>query len=110
MRKFGDKLLTYPAKSNVKSVREKIRHCIQSALALPQACSCFKLNPLIRGWANYFRHGASKRTFTRLDKYVQTQLWRWAKRRHPNKSTAWRLRKYFTAADKSGHFSVRLNG
>ena len=108
VRKFGDKLLTYPAKSNVKNVRDKIRHCIQSALAWPQALLLRKLNPLIRGWANYFRHGASKRTFTRLDKYVYAQLWRWAKRRHPNKSAAWKLRKYFTATGISGHFSVRL--
>jgi len=108
VRKFGDKLLIYPAKSNVQNVREKIRARIQSALALPQAALLLQLNPLIRGWANYFRHGASKRTFSRLDKYVVEQLWRWAKRRHPNKSAAWKLRKYFTAAGKPWHFSVRL--
>ena len=114
MRKFGDKLLTYPAKSNVKIVREKIRHCIQSALALPQATLLLKLNPLIRGWANYYRHGAAKRTFSRLDKYVHDRLWRWAKRRHPNKSTAWKLRKYFTAAGinrgTSASDSTRIKG
>jgi RNA-directed DNA polymerase len=109
VRKFGDKLLTTPAKSNVKALREKISLCIQSALGLSQEALLLKLNPLIRGWANYYRHGASKRTFDRLDYYIYWQLVRWAKRRHPHKSAAWKRRKYFSAAGKPGLFSVRLN-
>lgn len=109
VRKFGDKLLTVPAKSNVKALRDKISLCIQSALGLPQTALLLKLNPLIRGWANYYKHGASKRTFDRLDHYVYWKLVRWANRRHPNKSAAWKKRKYFTASGKPGLFSVRLN-
>jgi len=108
VRKFGDKLLIFPAKSNVKALREKISLCINSAVGLSQQALLLKLNPLIRGWANYYRHGASKRTFDRLDYHTFWQLLRWAKRRHPNKSAAWKRRKYFSAADKPGLFSVRL--
>jgi RNA-directed DNA polymerase len=108
VRKFGVKLLTFPAKSNVKALREKISSCIKSASGLSQQALLLKLNPLIRGWANYYRHGASKRTFDRLDYHVYWQLWRWIKRRHPNKSVAWKRRKYFSAAAKPGLFSVRL--
>jgi RNA-directed DNA polymerase len=107
VRKFGDKLLTYPAKSSVQSLRDKIRLCINSALGLSQEALLRKLNPLIRGWANYYRNGAAKRTFQRLDYYVFWQLWRWVKRRHPDKSAAWKHRKYFSTAD-NGLFSVRL--
>jgi RNA-directed DNA polymerase len=67
-----------------------------------------KVNPLIRGWANYYRHGAAKRTFDRLDYYVYWRLWRWATRGHPNKSARCKGRKYFSAAGKRGLFSVRL--
>jgi RNA-directed DNA polymerase len=109
VRKFGDKLLTFPAKSNVKALRQKISLCINSALGLPQEALLRKLNPLLRGWANYYRHGAAKRTFDRLDYHVFWQLLRWAKRRHPNKSANWKRRKYFSAAAKPGLFSVRLN-
>jgi RNA-directed DNA polymerase len=108
VRKFGDILLTTPAKSNVKALRDKIRLCIQSALGQSQEMLLRKLNPIIRGWANYFRHGASKRTFDRLDCDIHWQLWRWAKRRHANKPAKWLVRKYFTATGKPGHFSVRL--
>jgi len=107
VRKFGDKLLTTPAKSSFKGLRDKIRLCIHSAGGLSQEKLLHQLNPLIRGWANYYRHGTSKRTFERLDYDVFWQLWRWAKRRHPNKSAKWRRRKYFSAAGK-WLFSVRL--
>jgi RNA-directed DNA polymerase len=108
VRKFGDKLLTYPAKSNVKALREKISVCIKSALGLPQEALLRQLNPLVRGWANYYRHGASKRTFNQLDNHVFWQLLRWARRRHPKKTAVWRQRKYFSAATPKGIFSVRL--
>jgi RNA-directed DNA polymerase len=107
MRKFGDKLLSSPAKSNVKALREKLSLCIKSAIGQTQPVLLLRLNPLIRGWANYYRHGASKRTFARLDYHVFWQLMRWAKKRHPHKSAAWRARKYFSAA-QPGLFSVRL--
>ena len=109
VRKFGVKLLTFPAKSSVKALREKISRCIQSAVGLPAEALLLKLNPLIRGWANYYRHGASKRTFDRLDYHVFWRLLHWAKRRHPNKSARWKRRKYFSAASKPGLFSVRLD-
>src|SRR6266404_5267170 len=106
VRKFGDKLLTAPAKSSVQGLRDKIRLCINSALARSQETLLGQLNPLIRGWANYYRHGAAKRTFNRLDCFVFRQLWQWTKRRHPDKSATWKQRKYFSAV--KGIFSVRL--
>jgi RNA-directed DNA polymerase len=109
VRKFGDKLLTYPAKSNVKALRDKIRLCIHSARGLSQEALIGQLNPLIRGWANYYRHGAAKRTFNRLDHYIFGQLWRWATQRHPNKPAKWKRRKYFSAAGRNWVFSVRLS-
>jgi RNA-directed DNA polymerase len=53
------------------------------------------LNPLIRGWANYHRHVVSKKVFSRIDHEVIAALWRWAKRRHRDKSVHWIKAKYF---------------
>jgi uncharacterized protein (DUF433 family) len=52
-------------------------------------------NPLIRGWALYHRHAASKRTFTKVDRRIFRWLWQWAYRRHDQKSAAWVKAKYF---------------
>lgn len=108
VRKFGDKLLMRPAKSKVKALRVKISELIQSGLGSTQEQLIRKLNPLLRGWANYFRNGAAKRTFDGVDKYVFERLWRWATRRHPNKSARFKKKKYFSAAGKRWDYSVRL--
>jgi RNA-directed DNA polymerase len=106
VRKYGDKLLIRPAKSKVQILREKISRLIHAALALPQEALLRQLNPLLRGWANYYRNGAARQTFATVDNYVWHQLWNWMARRHPGKSQAWKKRKYFTAAGDQGGFSV----
>jgi RNA-directed DNA polymerase len=108
VRKYGDKLLITPAKSKVQILRQKISLLIKSALGLRQEALLRKLNPLLRGWANYYRNGAAKRTFSNLDYHVYRQINRWITRRHPNQSKAWKRRKYFSADGPSGVFSVRV--
>jgi len=39
------------------------------------------LNPLLRGWSNYFRTGNAEREFNRIDGYVYERLRRWHWRR-----------------------------
>ena len=54
------------------------------------------LNPMIRGWTNYFRHVVSKETFAKLDSLIWSSVWNWAVKRHPTKSRQWVKKKYFT--------------
>jgi RNA-directed DNA polymerase len=109
VRKYGDKLLITPAKSKVKGLRERIGQVIQSAQGQSQARLLRQLNPLLRGWANYYRNGAAQRTFDSLDYYVFGRLWRWISRRHPNKTRAWKQARYYSASGRAGVFSVRVN-
>jgi RNA-directed DNA polymerase len=108
VRKYGDKLLITPAKGKVKILRVKIGRLIHTAVGQTQEALLRQLNPLLRGWANYYRNGAAKRTFDKLDYYVHQRLRHWIKRRHPNKSQAWKWHKYFQAAGDGKTFSVRL--
>jgi RNA-directed DNA polymerase len=41
------------------------------------------LNPVLRGWANYYRHAAAKRTFDYLDYYAWWRVGRWLRKKHP---------------------------
>src|SRR6266700_7543395 len=85
VRKYEDKLLITPARSKAQNLRDKIGQLIQSALGLTQEALLRQLNSLLRGWANYYRHGAAKTTFATLDYHLLWKLWRWATRRHPDK-------------------------
>ena len=89
------KLLIKPSKKNVKTFLEDIRRTVRAAPGMSAADLIDQLNPKIRGWANYHRHVVSKRTFRRVDLMIFSSLWRWARRRHPNKSTRWIKPKYF---------------
>lgn len=108
VRKHEDKLLITPAKSNLQALQGKIRQTIKSALGLSQEALIRKLNPILRGWANYYRNAASKRTFSKVDNYVFPQLWRWATRRHPKHSGPWKKQKYFSANGAEWTFSVKI--
>src|SRR6266700_5245027 len=109
VRKHEDKLLITPAKGKVQILRQKISNLIHSAMSLTQEQLLRQLNPLLRGWANYYRNGAAKGTFSKLDYYVFRKIWRWITRRHPTKSRAWKKQKYFSAAGETGAFSVRVH-
>ncbi len=105
VRKYGKKLLIRPTRQSVRSVLEKARQRIESCRGSPAAVLICKLNPLLRGWANYHRHVVSKRTFGRVDHCLRKMLWGWARRSHPNKSCGWIKRRYY-AADEKGAFSI----
>ena len=106
VRKYGDKLLITPAKSKVEAMRKKISELIHSAMGLSPEALLRQLNPRLRGWANYYRNGASKQTFSKLDYHVYKRIRRWIHWRHPHKSTAWKRWRYFSAG-AGGAFSVR---
>jgi len=97
IRKYNGKLLIKPSRKNVKAFLNKVRQIIRTSGTMSAGQLINQLNPLIRGWATYHRHVVSKRTFSKVDHALFKALWRWAKRRHPNKSRQWIRAKYFQA-------------
>jgi RNA-directed DNA polymerase len=53
-----------------------------------------EMNPVIRGWCNYFRMGVSKEVLNDLAGFIYTRIQRSMKRRHPKRSGWWRTEKY----------------
>ena len=94
-RKYKNKILTKPAKKNVQSFLEGIRKIIQGKPTIKQEQLIGILNPKIRGWTNYHRHIVSKETFSYVDFQVYKALWKWCRRRHPEKGKWWISTKYF---------------
>ena len=78
MRRYPNgQLLNKPSKKNVKTFLDGIRKTIKASLGLSAAELIDRLNPKIRGWANYHRHAVSKRVFQRVDAAIFRSLWQW---------------------------------
>ena len=58
-----------------------------------------KLNPILRGFANYYQGAVSKDTFSYISHRVWEYLWKWCKRRHLKKKLKWVKDKYFHEID-----------
>lgn len=67
------------------------------------------INPILRGWGNYFRTGNAAQKFVQIDHYVEFRLWRLMRKRHGRnlKPGQWQLwtREWFEA-----HGLYRLRG
>ena len=88
-------LLVTPEKEKIKNLRESIKTTVKKSIALSQETLIKRLNPILRGWGNYYRYVNSKVIFNKIDYYVYHTLLRWGRRRH-NKSLKWIINNYFT--------------
>jgi len=88
IRKYNGKLLITPSKKSIMSFLRKVRASIKAMNGAPAWKLVQKLTPVIRGWANYHHHVVSSKVFSSVDHAIHQALWRWAKRRHPNKGPA----------------------
>ena len=96
LRQYKGKLLIKPQKEKVLAFCKKIGATLSNMKARTQEDVIKELNPLLRGFANYYRGAVSKETFSYIRNRVKVYLWRWAKRRHPNKSTSWVQNRYYS--------------
>ena len=97
IRKFGKRgtLLTVPQKAKVLKHVRAIRAYLDAHKQTPAVTVIRALNPVIRGWVNYYRHCAAKQVFQKVRHAHWHMLWVWAKRRHPKKGRRWVKARYF---------------
>jgi len=72
----------WPSPKAMKRLRDRVReitHSRNSGADVKQVIA--KLNPVLRGWANYFRSGTTSREFLKVDRFVYARLVRWLFRR-----------------------------
>jgi len=88
-----------PSKENVNNFKHKIWQEVKKLNGASQGKLIERLNPIIRGWAMYYRHVVSKKIFTDLDHYIFQRVWRWALRMHHQKGKKWIYRRYYKSID-----------
>jgi RNA-directed DNA polymerase len=95
IRRYRGKLLTKPSKDALRRIRKRLSTEVRALRGSNADAVITKLNPIIAGWAAYYRIGVSKRAFNALDAHVWRLVYKWARISHPNKSTRWVLARYF---------------
>ena len=74
----------FPSKRALREVMHRIKTLTnRSTLNLSLDRLIHALNPILRGWANYHRHNASKRCFAYLSYYLWWRVIRWLRKKYP---------------------------
>ena len=85
-RKYNDKLIIKPSEKSIRKVKQTVSKIIKTNKTSTQERVIHLLNQVTRGWAEYHHTVCAKETFSKIDHCIWEMLWRWSKRRHPNKS------------------------
>jgi len=95
VRRYHGKLLIKPSKAAIRRIRERLRSEMLSLRGANAQAVIKRLNPIIRGWAAYYRTVVSSEIFTALDSYMWTLTYKWAKHSHPGRTGYWVVARYF---------------
>ena len=101
VRRYGTKPLIKPSKKAIGRIRERLRDELRSLRGTNAQTVIKRLNPIIRGWANYYRTQVSAEVFGKLDHYLWQLTYKWATFSHSNKPTSWVIARYFGKFNKT---------
>ena len=92
---LGFKTIITPSKEAQKRHYKKLAEIIDRNKGQSQLTLISKLNPIIRGWCNYYATVVSKKVFVRLVHILIWKLLKWGIKRHRKKGMKWVKNKYF---------------
>ena len=95
VRRYRGKLLIKPSKAALRRIRERLRDELRSLRGSNDVAVIKRLNPIIRGSANYYRTHAAAEILDKLDQYPWRLTHKWARFSHANKSASWVTARYF---------------
>jgi RNA-directed DNA polymerase len=94
------KLLIKPSKAAIRRLRKRLTAEMRTLRGGNAMAVIATLNPIIRGWAAYYRGVVSTRTFSALDHHVWVLTYKWATWCHHNKPKCWVVDRYFGKFNK----------
>jgi RNA-directed DNA polymerase len=102
VRRYANgKLIIKPSTAAVKRFRLRLRTEMRDLRGGNAAMVIARLNPILRGWAAYYRTVVSKHVFTTIDSYLWWLTFKWAVRSHRNKPKKWVTARYYGTFNKA---------
>ncbi|MDA3810929.1 MAG: reverse transcriptase domain-containing protein, partial [Spirochaetaceae bacterium] len=104
---LGFKTIISPSKEAQRRHLLALKEVISRLKCAQQNILIAQLNPIIKGWCNYYSTSCAKNIFSKMDHLMFKKLLRWTKRRHPNKGIKWIVRKYWRLEQGKWDFALR---
>jgi RNA-directed DNA polymerase len=97
---LGFQTLITPSKEAIKRQTFTIKERLRKFRSASQEQLIKELNPIIWGWAAYYKTSVASAIFSRCDHVLWQQLVSWARARHPDKGTQWMTQRYWHQVEK----------
>jgi RNA-directed DNA polymerase len=102
IRRYSNgKLIIKPSTAAVKRFRQRLRTEMRDLRGGNAAMVILRLNPILRGWAAYYRTVVSKHAFVLIDSHLWWLTFKWAVRNHRNKPKKWIVARYYGTFNKA---------
>jgi RNA-directed DNA polymerase len=94
-RQNQEAITCYPQKDKQKNFAHKLRTLFEKNYNLTAYSLISKINPIIRGWAQYFNLGQSFKARNDINHLLYQLVWKWALHKHPRWGRIKIARRYF---------------
>jgi RNA-directed DNA polymerase len=93
-------LVIRPTTQSVKRIRASVRNILEKHRRAPFGAIIKALNPVLRGWCNYYRHEEQGQiAIQKVGHYVMRTVLRFLVKRHKNRPLSWIIKKYRYSSD-----------
>jgi len=101
VRRYRGKLLIKPSDAAVRRVGKRLSTEMRSLRGANASAVIRQLNPIIRGWAAYYRGVVSSEAFHALDGHMWRLTYKWAVFTHSKKPKRWVIARHYGMFNKS---------
>jgi RNA-directed DNA polymerase len=110
--KQDEVLLITPQKEKILDFYYRIRNDLHYKLNQSEQDIVINyLNPIIRGFGNYYRSCSAKKFYSKIDYYIWNSLVLWGRRKHNGKKKDWVIKQYFhrNSGKSRGFVDIKSN-
>jgi RNA-directed DNA polymerase len=68
-------LYAYPKEKSIRRFMDQVRQRTKRRIPLKTKALVAELNPLLRGWGEYYKRAHVRRLFNRLDRWIARRIW-----------------------------------
>jgi RNA-directed DNA polymerase len=81
---------TSPRPKKITAVLQKVRDTLRGSRHLSVRAAVAQVNPILRGWVNYFRVGNSRQAFNKVQYHVERKVRRFAAKQRKRSGFGWK--------------------